>query len=183
MCIRDSTREQVQPGMRVRYQPMDGVSCIAVIDGEPWPMGSEADSACAVLVSELPPEFTQKTGRGAKSGKCITTLAYISAIEPEKPPLFRFTQFSPERFESGQPAAEPSGAEKYAAAGFTEIRESPPPPGTTLVPKFFARWKDGSKWLIDPNTKRHICCSDTPVTEWRIDSRGPVDIKTNSVRK
>lgn len=76
----------------------------------------------------------------------------------------------------------PSGAEKYAAAGFTDIRESPPPPGTTLIPKFFARWKDGSKWLIDPNTKRHTCFSDTPVTEWRIDSRGPVDIKTNAVR-
>lgn len=76
----------------------------------------------------------------------------------------------------------PPAAEKYAAAGFTEIRESPPPPGTTLVPKFFARWKDGSKWLIDPNTKRHTCFSDTPVTEWRIDSRGPVDLQTNAVR-
>lgn len=100
------TKEQVQCGQRVLYEPIDGLSCEAVIDGEPWPMGSEPDASYAVLVSELPPEFTQKTGRGVKSGKCITTLAYISPIEPEKPPQWRFNQFSPERFAAGQPAAE-----------------------------------------------------------------------------
>lgn len=100
------TKEQVQHGQRVLYEPIDGVSCEAVIDGEPWPMGSEPDASYAVLVSELPPEFTKKTGRGVKSGKCITTLAYISLIEPEKPPLFRFTQFNPRRFARGADAAE-----------------------------------------------------------------------------
>jgi len=72
---------------------------------------------------------------------------------------------------------------KYFTAGFSELRESPPPPGTTLLPKFFGFWRDGSKWLIDPNTNRHTCFSDNPITEWRIDSRGPIDFKTNVVRK
>lgn len=100
------TREQVQPGQSVEYSPMEGVSCIAVIDGEPWQLGAEPESAWAVVVSQLPPEFTQMTGRGIKSGKCITTLAYISAIEEEKPPLFRFTRFNPRRFARGAEAAE-----------------------------------------------------------------------------
>lgn len=75
------TREQVEPNQRVVYTPMQGVSCIAVIDGEPWQLGPEPESSWAVVVSQLPPEFTQLTGRGIKSGKCITTLAFISAIE------------------------------------------------------------------------------------------------------
>ena len=100
------TREQVQPNQRVVYMPMEGVSCIAVIDGEPWQLGPEPESAWAVMVSGLTPEFTQVTGRGVKSGKCITTLAYISAIEPEKPPLFRFTQFNPRRAARGADAAQ-----------------------------------------------------------------------------
>ncbi|HRA88380.1 MAG TPA: 5'-3' exonuclease H3TH domain-containing protein, partial [Planctomycetaceae bacterium] len=70
----------------------------------------------------------------------------------------------------------------WHTAGFTELKESSGIPGTTLKPNWFACWRDGSKWLLDPNTKRHTCMSDSPFTHWRIDSRGPIDPKTNAVR-
>lgn len=70
----------------------------------------------------------------------------------------------------------------WHTAGFTDLKESSGIPGTTLKPNWFACWRDGSKWLLDPNTKRHTCMSDSPFTHWRIDSRGPIDPKTNAVR-
>lgn len=76
----------------------------------------------------------------------------------------------------------PTAAERYVKAGFTITSESPPVPGTNMVPKYYGTWRDGSKWLIDPNSKRHTCLSDRPVSEWSIDSRGPFDKRTNAVR-
>jgi len=73
--------------------------------------------------------------------------------------------------------------DNYAKAGFTILKEFPPVPGTTMKPKHQAIWRDGSKWILDQNTRRHTCCSDSPVTEWRMDSRGPIDPTTNRVRE
>jgi 5'-3' exonuclease len=71
----------------------------------------------------------------------------------------------------------------YELAGFTVLKQFDPVPGTQLKSKHLATWRDGSRWILDQNTRRHICCSDAPVTEWVMDRRGPVDPKTNAVRK
>lgn len=71
----------------------------------------------------------------------------------------------------------------YSAAGFSDFRKSTPAPGTSLRPNYFAKRKDGSKWLIHTNTGRATCFSDTPITDWKIEPRGPIHPVTKEVRK
>lgn len=133
----------------------------------------QVESSQGRELSELAPNAEAVTSAGCESKAAITS------EEPKVPeaadfPCSTCTTRNDETPLSGQAAI-------YATSGFSELKESKPLAG--MQPKYFATWTDGSKWLLDPNTKRHMCLSDSPVTEWRIDKRGPVCPFTNAVRK
>ncbi len=130
----------------------------------------QVESSQGREMSELAPKAEAVCSAG-----CEVQAAEVQKVpEAAEDPCSTCTTRNDETPLSGQAAI-------YAESGFFEFKESKPLAG--MQPKYYAKWTDGSRWLLDPNTKRHTCLSDSPISEWRIDKRGLVCPFTNAVRK